>query len=41
MEQEQEYLASLQQAFRATILENRIILDSPSGKLDFYLVESP
>lgn len=41
MEQEQEYLTSLQQVTRATIQQNEIILDSPSGKLDFYLVESP
>ena len=41
MQQEQEYLTSLQQATRATIQENRIVLDSPPGKLDFYLVEPP
>jgi heat shock protein HslJ len=41
MEQEQEYLTSIQQATRATIQENRILLDSPSGRLDFYLVENP
>ena len=31
MEQEQEYLSSLPQANRATVQENRIILDSPSS----------
>ena len=41
MEQEQAYLKSLQQATQATIRQNMTILDSPSGKLDFYLVESP
>jgi heat shock protein HslJ len=41
MEQEQEYLISLQQATRATVQENRVILDSLPGKLDFYLVEPP
>ena len=39
MEQEQEYLTSLQQANRATIQENRIVLDSPPGNLEFYLIE--
>ncbi|MBP1703975.1 MAG: Chitinase, partial [Chloroflexi bacterium] len=41
MEQEQEYLISLQQATRATVQENRVILDSLPGKLDFYLIEPP
>jgi heat shock protein HslJ len=41
MQQEQEYLTSLQQATRAAVQENMIILDSPPGKLDFYLVELP
>jgi len=41
MEQEQEYLTSLQQVTRATIQQNEIILDSPPGKLDFYLIEAP
>jgi len=40
MEQEQEYLTSLQQVTRATIQQNEIILDSPPGKLDFYLIEA-
>ena len=39
MEQEQEYLTSLQQATQATIQENWIVLDSPPGRLEFYLVE--
>ncbi len=39
MEQEQAYLAGLQGATRATVQENRIILDSPSGNLEFYLIE--
>jgi len=39
MEQEQDYLTSLQQATRATIQENRIVLESPPGRLEFYLVE--
>jgi PKD repeat protein len=39
MEQEQEYMASLQQASMATIRENMISLDTPLGKLDFYLIE--
>ena len=41
MEQEQEYLAALQQATRATIKENEIILNSPSDELSFYLIETP
>jgi heat shock protein HslJ len=41
MQQEQEYLTSLQQVTRATIQENMILLNSPSGKLEFYLVEPP
>jgi len=41
MEQEKEYLTNLQQATRATIQENMILLESPSGRLDFYLVEPP
>jgi heat shock protein HslJ len=41
MDQEHEYLTALQQATLATIQENMIILDSPSGKLNFYLVEPP
>jgi heat shock protein HslJ len=41
MQQEQEYLTSLQQTNRATIQENRIVLDSPPGQLEFYLVEPP
>lgn len=40
MEQEQAYLASLQQVTRATVQENMILLDSPSGRLDFFLVET-
>jgi heat shock protein HslJ len=39
MEQEQAYLASLQQTTRATVQENSIILDSPPGSLEFYLIE--
>lgn len=39
MEQEQAYLQSLQQASRAVIQENMIVLDTPSGKLEFYLIE--
>ena len=39
MDQEQEYLTALQQVTLATIEENKIILDLPIGKLEFYLVE--
>ncbi len=39
MEQEQEYLTSLQGANRATVQENRVILDSPPGNLEFFLIE--
>jgi heat shock protein HslJ len=40
MEQEQEYLAALQQANVAMIRENTITLNSPSGSLVFYLIEA-
>jgi PKD repeat protein len=39
MEQEQDYLAILEQATLATIQENRIMLTSPIGSLVFYLIE--
>jgi hypothetical protein len=39
MDQEHAYLAGLQQANRATIQENMIILEMPLGKLKFYLIE--
>jgi len=39
MDQEQAYLISLQQATRARIQENQIILDSPPGNLTFYLIK--
>lgn len=39
MQQEQQFLALLEQANLATIQENRVILSSPLGSLVFYLVE--
>ena len=39
MQQEQAFLEALQQANRATVQQNRIVLDSPPGTLEFYLVE--
>jgi heat shock protein HslJ len=39
MQQEQAFLSALQQASRATVQQNRIVLDSPAGNLEFYLVE--
>jgi heat shock protein HslJ len=39
MEQEQEYLASLQGTTRATIQENRVVLESPAGNLEYYLIQ--
>jgi hypothetical protein len=38
MEQEQDYLISLQQVNCAMDEANRIIQDAPSGNLDFYLI---
>lgn len=39
MDQEQKYLALLEQATLAVIQENRIVLSSPSGNLVYYLIE--
>jgi len=41
MEQEERYLTILEEATKATIKENELILNSPSDELDFYLVEVP
>jgi heat shock protein HslJ len=41
MNQENEFLAILQQAATAVIQENMAILQSPIGELVFYLIESP
>jgi heat shock protein HslJ len=41
MEQEEHYLTILEEATKATIKENELILNSPSDELDFYLVEVP
>jgi heat shock protein HslJ len=41
MQQEEHYLTILEAATKATIKENEIILNSPSGDLTFYLIEAP
>lgn len=41
LDQEQAYLAILEQADRATIQQNRISVTSPAGELVFYLIEAP
>jgi heat shock protein HslJ/cell division septation protein DedD len=41
MDQEEHYLTILDEATQATIKENEIILVSPTGELEFYLIEAP